>query len=510
MKKILICWLGKADVQALQDTDNIGPIAKALKHLPCDDIHIISNLGAEDNSRYETWLRDWTPGKIEIHSANIPSPASKEDVSAETVKVVDKIKAQCREEALLTFHQSSGEPIMGEVLYKLARDPYFPAALIRVSIDPEDIGIRLDLVLSGTKIVPSIISPTDQQIGRVLAGFPLDVFEHLPITFKSAAMKKAVAMALKVAQHSGVTVLIEGESGSGKEGIAKLIHDASPRKEKPYKTLNCGAIQEGLIESQLFGSVKWAFTDAKKDQPGFFAAADQGTIFLDEVGELSPNAQTKLLRVLQEGEVIPVGSTQAKKVDVRVIAATNRTIAEEVASGKFRSDLFYRLAVGVIKVPPLRERQEDVDLIIDEILKDINDKSADIKGFESKNLSLNARKFIYSYTWPGNVRELQNTLWRAAIWSPEATIQEQDIKDSIITVTSSSDGILYRPLGNEFSLPELNAEVIRHYLIRAMKEANGIKRLATILLGLSNHQTLTNWIKKYHMDPFWHDDCKMK
>jgi transcriptional regulator with PAS, ATPase and Fis domain len=506
MKKLLVCWLGETDVQAIQSSDDNGPIAKAVNGIPLDEVHIISDLGKDNNSRYANWLSDRTSSKIEINNVNFSGPAKVNNVSAATVEVVDKIKASCQDKALLIFHQNSGEPIMGEVLADLAESRYLPAALIESSIEQGKEGVTLRLERSDAKIRASIF---DKAWENLFSGPTFDALKVSQITCQSPAMRKALTRALAVAQHSEVTVLIEGESGSGKEGLAKLIHEASPRKGKPFIPLNCGAIPSGLIESELFGYAAGAFNEAKKYKKGNFEAANGGTLFLDEIGELPLQGQVKLLRVLQEGKVTPVGDTNPKKIDVRIIAATNKTLAEEVGSGKFRSDLFYRLAVGIIEVPPLRDRKEDIDPIADEILKDINEKSAAIQGFNSKKLSYSARYLILNYPWPGNVRELQNTLKRAAIWCSGDTIDEQDIREAIITLPFGGNGVqtgtpgdslMDRPLGNGFSLRKLQAEVMHHYLRRALEEANGIKTLAANLVDLPNHQTFSSWMKKYDVE----------
>ena len=196
---------------------------------------------------------------------------------------------------------------------------------------------------------------------------PDEAPEFNDIIHRSEVMQRVILKARRIAPRS-IPVLIEGESGTGKELFARAIHDASPRKEKPFVAINCGAIPAELVESELFGHEKGAFTGANTARAGHFEAAHQGTIFLDEIGELPKGMQVKLLRTVQEGEVKRIGATQARKVDIRIIAATNRNLIDEVAAGNFREDLFYRLAVAVIKLPPLRERAGDVSLLIDHFL----------------------------------------------------------------------------------------------------------------------------------------------
>jgi transcriptional regulator with PAS, ATPase and Fis domain len=212
------------------------------------------------------------------------------------------------------------------------------------------------------------------------------------------------------------TVMIQGENGTGKELIAKAIHYNSVRKDKPFVIQNCSAFNDNLLESELFGHIKGSFTGAVKDKKGLFEAADKGTFFLDEIGDTSPQMQVKLLRVLQEGTFTPVGSTEMRKVDVRIIAATNRNLKEMVEAGTFREDLYYRLNVINIRVPSLRERKEDIPLLSEFFLQ----KAAD-KGAPKKILTKRALEKLYDYPWPGNVRELQNEVERIVVLSGSET-----------------------------------------------------------------------------------------
>jgi transcriptional regulator with PAS, ATPase and Fis domain len=212
--------------------------------------------------------------------------------------------------------------------------------------------------------------------------------------------------------------------------------------------------------------------------------------------------QVKLLRTLQEGEVTPVGSSEAKKVDVRIVAATNRTLMHEVASGNFREDLFYRLAVAIIKLPPLRERAGDLSLLIDALLKQVNEASAPI-GLKPRKISVAAKNLLLNHAWPGNIRELLNTLQRAAVWSDDETIGQESIREAILEspkTQANRDDILNRPLDSTIPLEELIASVARHYLQRALEQTKGNKTQAATLLGFRNYQTITNWMEKYDVE----------
>jgi DNA-binding NtrC family response regulator len=243
---------------------------------------------------------------------------------------------------------------------------------------------------------------------------------------KSKLFSDVLRLAEQVAPTES-TVLIQGESGTGKEVIARYLHELSTRVEGPFLSLNCGALPESLLESELFGHVKGSFTGAVRDKQGLFAAARGGTFFLDEIGEMSPATQVKLLRVLQEREAIPVGGTETIPVDVRVVAATNRDLEEDIKRGRFRSDLYYRLNVINIHLPPLRDRREDIEELASEFLIRI----AKQRGEEPKALAQDTMDVIMAYDWPGNVRELENALERAVTLTKGESIPRTAIPDKI-------------------------------------------------------------------------------
>src|SRR5215212_10750381 len=224
------------------------------------------------------------------------------------------------------------------------------------------------------------------------------------------------------------TVLVTGESGTGKEVVARYIHDLSQRAEGQFMSINCGALPESLLESELFGHVKGSFTGAVKDKSGLFTAAAKGTFFLDEIGETTPATQVKLLRVLQHREVIPVGATESQPIDARLVAATNRDLEEDIRRGIFRRDLYYRLNVIAIYLPPLRERRDDIPLLAGSFLE----RSGTQRGEAQKQLSSTAQDALVNYSWPGNVRELENALERAVILTPGDMIEVEALPDRIM------------------------------------------------------------------------------
>ena len=270
------------------------------------------------------------------------------------------------------------------------------------------------------------------------------------------------------------TVLIQGESGTGKEVIARYVHELSPRADGPFFSINCGALPESLLESELFGHVKGSFTGAVRDREGLFAAAKGGTFFLDEIGETTPATQVKLLRVLQEREVIPVGGTEAVPVDVRLIAATNRDLEEEIRGGRFRTDLFYRLNVIAIHLPPLRSRRDDIPLLAAAFLKRM---AADRKE-EPKSLASDVLDAILAYEWPGNVRELENALERASTLTKGSEIPASALP---VRVTERRA----EPLVAERAHPNPTLDVIeRAYITWVLQAEAGNKTRTAEVLGI--------------------------
>jgi DNA-binding NtrC family response regulator len=282
------------------------------------------------------------------------------------------------------------------------------------------------------------------------------------------------------------TVLIQGESGTGKEVIARYVHEMSPRVDGPFFSINCGALPESLLESELFGHVKGSFTGAVRDREGLFAAAKGGTFFLDEIGETTPATQVKLLRVLQEREVIPVGGTEAVPVDVRLIAATNRDLEEEIRGGRFRTDLFYRLNVIAIHLPPLCSRRDDIPLLAEAFLKRM---AADRKE-EPKNISSEVLDAILAYEWPGNVRELENALERAATLTKGGEIPASALP---VRVTERRAA----PLVAERAHPNPTLDVIEQaYITWVLRAEAGNKSRAAEVLGI-DPSTLYRKLSRY-------------
>jgi transcriptional regulator with GAF, ATPase, and Fis domain len=496
MATILLSWIGNTDLRAPQDEAEIGlgPIAQACASREFDRVVLLTDYAESKIAEYRKWLKKRINCPLEVQFKALSGPTNFADIY-EAARAVAAAVARDYAPAELVFHLSPGTPAMAAVWIILAKTRY-PAELIESS---QKYGVRTASVPFdlAADFIPDLLRSSDRKLAEASASPTPEAPEFADIIHRSRVMQRTIAKATYVAPRS-VPVLLEGESGTGKELFARAIHNASPRRHKSFVPVNCGAIPGELVESELFGHEKGAFTGATEPRAGYFENADGGTLFLDEVGELPGAAQVKLLRALQEGEVRRLGGKQDKKVDVRVIAATNRDLLDQVSSGRFRADLFYRLAVAVIKLPPLRDREGDISLLVERLLDQINKESASEPGYKDKILSPSARKLLLRHTWPGNVRELLNTLRRAAIWSQAAEIQGDDIKDALLPENASGRRPIFdRPLGDGCNLPEIMEEVARHYLDRAIAESGGNKTVAAKLVGLSSYQTFTNWLTKY-------------
>jgi two-component system response regulator AtoC len=306
------------------------------------------------------------------------------------------------------------------------------------------------------------------------------------IICRSAAMKELLKLVRRLADSSS-PVLITGETGTGKELIARALHVEGNRKKKPFFAVNCSAISAGLMESELFGHIKGAFTGADRDRPGLFGAADGGMLFLDEIGELPLELQPKLLRVLQEGEVRRVGETRPRKVDVRVLTATARDLWEEVAHGRFRDDLYYRLNVVELQLPALRERTEDVEPLAGHFLR----KIAAREGRSVPSLAPEALEVLQGYNWPGNVRELENFLEKTMIFCRDAVIGRNSLPWEVRRQE--------RGTGEDFSLKKASIRLEREYIRKALSATDGNRTHAARLLEISLRALLYK-IKEYGLD----------
>lgn len=309
---------------------------------------------------------------------------------------------------------------------------------------------------------------------------------------ENTGLRQVIGQVRRVAE-TDATVLIHGESGTGKELIARAVHTESRRSAGPFVALNCGAIPAGLVESELFGHEKGAFTDAKDGRPGTFERADGGTLFLDEIGELPMDAQVKLLRVLEERKITRVGGKKALPVQVRVVAATNRDLEAEVKKGNFRLDLLYRLNVFTIVLPPLRERKEDIPLLVDHFIA----KHNRALNLSVRSISRQAMELLCAYDWPGNVRDLENAVQSAMILSPDGIIQSSHLPLRVKGYEQTES--LANPLPEGAGIREINAQVEKELILETLKKHNFNRTLTAEALNISR-KTLFNKMKRYEID----------
>lgn len=335
----------------------------------------------------------------------------------------------------------------------------------------------------------------------------------LPEVIGTGAAMREVARVTRTVARSRACVLIVGETGTGKELIARAIHDLSPRASGPYIRVNCGALTESLLESELFGHVKGSFTGAVENRTGRFEAAHTGSIFLDEINSTSPKLQVKLLRVLQEGEFERVGDTSTKKVDTRVIAATNRDLVEEAASGRFREDLYYRLNVVPIFLPPLRDRREDLPLLVKAFLK----RYCEQNHREMREVHADSMALLQSYDWPGNVRELQNYMERAVILGEGTELKPEHLPPQLrgeapprpirgrsedfgtMTVDLVRRGLQAAGPGSSELIRKIVEPVERELIIQVLAACDRVQIKAAARLGI-NRNTLHKKLSEYGID----------
>ncbi len=311
----------------------------------------------------------------------------------------------------------------------------------------------------------------------------------------SDRMQRIFRMVEKVAD-SDSTIIIQGETGTGKGLIAKAIHDHSYRKDKPFVQINCGAIPENLLESELFGHVKGAFTGAITAKPGKFEVANGGTIFLDEIGDMSQDLQVKLLKVLEENEFERVGGCQTIKTDIRIIAATHRDLETAVENGTFREDLYYRLYVIPLTLPPLRERKSDIPLLINFFLEQLNQK----KRMQVTGISEKAMELMVAHSWPGNVRELRNMMERMVVLTQEGEIYPRDLPQKLRTVAEEVSGIPEMEVSDDgICLMTAVSDFEKSLITQSMKMANGVKKNAAKLLNIKR-TTLIEKIKRHNLE----------
>ena len=518
-KRVLVQWIGHSDLRAmaaslssaergelmqllkgqLPDVGMVGPTATLIRSQSFDEIRLLTNYPEKWNTRYEEWLG--------VPVGMVPVTLEKPTDYAAILAVTDAELAALEQRYAgtafeLCLHLSPGTPAMAAVWLLLGKTR-FPATFYETfGSQCTVVTVPFDLTLD---VIPAMLRSADRHLQNLASEGPQDVEGFDQIVGNSQAIRDAVGRARRAAIRS-VTVLLAGESGTGKELFAHAIHKASPRRSKPFVAVNCAAISKSLLESELFGHARGAFTGAEKDRKGAFELAHGGTLFLDEIGECDLDVQSKLLRVLQPLSggspglrmIRRVGDERDREVDVRIIAATNRELQKEINRGAFREDLYYRLAAISIRLPPLRERKEDIPLIADAILQQINASfTAEEPKYVNKKLSGSAKKFVESYGWPGNVRQLGNALVQSAVLADSEQLTERDLAAAVGEVSGSN---LLAPaaqsLGAGVDMEAILSAIQRNYLVLAMRDSGGVKAHAARLLGLKNYQTLDSQLKR--------------
>jgi len=494
--KILLSWLGNADINGQGSSDEPGPLIRILESDQYKYLYLLHNQPQKDVDQYLSTIRSKFELEIISRQAHISSPVHFGDIYREFDATIEEAHQQ-NPDGELFIQITSGTPAMAAVSILVGKAKY-PARFIQASREQgvQEADLPFDIVAD---FLPALAKHNDQSLTQMMSGYAPDTAAFDNIITQDPHLLSLKQQAAILAQRN-VPVLIYGETGTGKELFARAIRNSSSRADKPFLVLNCGAIPDELIDSTLFGHVKGAFTGAIDTRKGYFEQADGGTLFLDEFGELPMESQVRLLRVLQEGSLTPLGSTREIKVDVRIIAATNKNLVDEIAKGHFREDLFYRVAIGVLNLPPLRERKTDLGLLADSLMAVINAEAAGESDYKHKNISVKAKKLIQSYPWPGNVRELHATLLRASLWQAGEQLLESDIQNALIQKTAMDDGVLGRDISQGIDINEIIGNVCTHYIERALNETHGSKSKAAELLGLKNYQTLNNWVEKYQIN----------
>jgi transcriptional regulator with PAS, ATPase and Fis domain len=489
-QRVLASWVGGNDLKAVAGAE-AGPILATLNTVAVDKVELLCSYPAERVEPYLAWLRQQVDVSITAHYVSLSSPVHFGEIYQAASQHLKRLSTSGNQLSILL---SPGTPAMQAVWILLGKTRY-PATFYQSSLEQGVQQVEVPFEIAAEYVPAANTISTDKLVQLAGLDAPVDAaFDSIVTQSERMLALKAQAQILATKQ---VPVLIYGETGTGKELFARAIHNAGPRSAAPFVAVNCGAIVPELIDSTLFGHKKGAFTGAIADRPGVFQQAHGGTLFLDEFGELTPDVQVRLLRVLQEGTFTPVGSSQELKVDVRLITATHRNLMQEVAHGRFREDLFYRIAVGVLHLPPLREREGDLLLLSEKLLAGIASQDASLGD---KKISAEAKNLILQYPWRGNVRELQSTLLRAALWCSGDLIAAHDIEQALFKLPHTQADVLAMDVSQGIDLQKVIAEVAGHYLRKALMLTGNNKTRAASLLGLKSQQTLSNWIEKYGID----------
>jgi transcriptional regulator with PAS, ATPase and Fis domain len=484
--KILIAWIGQNDIDASNlseksDNLNLGPIGSAIKARPFEKVYLLSNYSSEKIKGVESLLQRLSSGPLQVvtETVSLTSPTNFPEIWNAANYLVQRL-AECDELKYATVHLSPGTNTMSSVWVLLASSHNLPAIKTSRESGLEDETLPIEIY---TNYVGDLVKGRSQILREALSSAVNKTSKFDDITYQSTEMHNAIQRAKTIAPYD-ISVLIEGPTGTGKELFATAIQKASSRADKKFRVINCGAIPETLIDAELFGYMKGAFTGATEDTKGEFEKADGGTIFLDEVGELSPQAQVRLLRVLQEKKVRRIGSSEGEiSIDIRIISATNRDLREEIANGKFREDLYYRLSATTIAIPSLKARRGDLQLLADAF---VEQKSKELRR-ESITITASGRRALSKHTWPGNVRELELTIARAIIFSSSGILDQLTIEEAIgknITPAQNKSSASIE-FTEDFNLTTEVSRYKKQLMDAALAETSQRKNAAAKLLGMT-------------------------
>jgi DNA-binding NtrC family response regulator len=492
----LIAWIGRRDLDGAKGSPPSGPVLEFLRALPAQRALLLSNWPRSESARYLRFLRRLVATRCELRHVDLEDPTEYRPIHQAASEAL-RTAAGSVPLTEIGVHLSPGTPAMAAVWLLICKTTFSGVRLFKGWLDKKSGEPRIAEVEFPFDIAAELLPSYLERQADLLRTPSFETPASFnTIVAHSPVMQRLIATAARAA-HFPSPVLIVGESGTGKELLARAIHRASSRSSGPWIPMNCGAMPRELVDAELFGVARGAFTGATVDRTGRFEAADGGVLFLDEVGEMPADTQVRLLRVLQEGEFQRLGETRLRRADVRVLAATNRDLADMARGGHFRSDLFYRLAVIVLRIPPLRDRREDVVRLAEGFLGRLNSRAATLQGATAKRLAPSGREFAKSYDWPGNVRELENTLARIVALSPGDVIRREDFEEHVFSVERTAEPLQgAAPIRSGFSLPEELRRIEKAYIERALVQSGGVQEHAARFLGFRSRQTMAHRMRR--------------